>query len=233
MKADETKRVPGDETELLPEAVRRYLPVLYFDKKEPFFPIAVGYTLFRERGISRSTGRTIDPARRNAALCMEYAYYYDYDIQHLYDLEHIWIYTDGQGAVCGCECSFHGMYLNAMLPGMDLTKGTDRVHMYVQPGKHAFLPDPRLFPLFLDYDLCCGSLAGKDGILTPSVIPGMPAHSGREDEKMVSYIQKKYAFVPSEEYEEYTGEFPLMTWEEAASIIPERLKKEMKHLFEK
>ena len=146
------------------ELVQKHLPVLYMDRKEPFPLLYVGYSIFREAGISASTGRRIDPARKKAMICIEYAYYYDYDIQHLYDLEHLWVYLDEQEKVCSCECSFHGMYLNAMLPGIDLLHGENKVHMYVQPGKHAFMPDPYLFHLFIDFFDSCGQLAGKDGI---------------------------------------------------------------------
>lgn len=206
---------------------RKHLPILYRDVKEPFPLLYIGYTVFTKAGISASTGRWIDPARRQAAVCIEYAYYYDYDIQHLYDLEHLWIYLDDEEKVCGCECSFHGMYLNAMLPGRDLLHGENRVHMYVQPGKHAFMPDPVLFHLFIDFWDSCGELAGKDGILTPAVVPGMPGHSEEEDKKMEQSIKERFAFVPSEEYEEWEPKAELMEWEALKTIIPGRIRREM------
>lgn len=59
------------------ELAQRHLPVLYMDREEPFPLLYIGYSLFRKAGVSASTGRNIDPARRNAAVCIEYAYYYD------------------------------------------------------------------------------------------------------------------------------------------------------------
>lgn len=207
--------------------VERHLPVLYMDRREPFPLLYIGYTVFREAGCSASSGRKIEPFRKNAAVCIEYAYYYDYDIQHLYDLEHLWVYLDENERVCGCECSFHGMYLNAMLPETDILHGKNRVHMYVQPGKHAFLPEPGLFHLFIDFWEACGDKAGKDGILTPEVVPGMPQHSEEEDRKMESSIRERFAFVPSEEYEEYNMTAELLPWEELTGIIPGRIRREM------
>lgn len=209
------------------ELAKRHLPILYMDRREPFPLLYIGYTVFEQSGISASAKRQIDPAACGAAVCVEYAFYYDYDIQHLYDLEHIWVYLDEKEKVCGCESSFHGMYLNAMLPGTDILHGENRVHLYVQPGKHAFMPNPALFHLFIDFFSSCADKAGKDGILTPDVVPGMPGHSKEEDRNMERYIKENFAFVPSEEYEERALPDGLMTWEELCRIIPGRIAAEM------
>lgn len=209
------------------ELVKRHLPVLYMDKREPFSVIYIGYTVFDHRMPSSSSDRLIDPAAKHAAVCIEYAFYYDYDIQHLYDLEHLWIYADEKGLICGCEFSFHGMYLNAMIPGADILHGKNRVHMYVQPGKHAFMPDPGLFRLFIDFQEACGEKAGSGGILTPSVIPGMPKHSGEDDQKMADYIKEHFSFVPSGEYEVCDPGAKIIRWEELKNIIPERIQKQI------
>lgn len=205
------------------ELAGRHLPVLYMDRLEPFPLLYIGYTVFEKAGISASAKRQIDPASHDAAVCIEYAFYYDYDIQHLYDLEHVWVYLDEKEKVCGCESSFHGMYLNAMLPGTDILHGENRVHLYVQPGKHAFMPDPALFHLFIDFWSSCADRAGKDGILTPDVVPGMPGHSEKEDRSMERSIKERFAFVPSEDYERRELSAGLMTWEELCRIIPERI----------
>lgn len=209
------------------ELVKRHLPLLYMDKKEPFSVIYIGYTVFDHRMSSDSSDRLIDPAEKHAAVCIEYAFYYDYDIQHLYDLEHLWIYLDEAEKVCGCECSFHGMYLNAMLPGTDILHGKNRVHMYVQPGKHAFLPRPELFHLFPDFLEACAQKAGKDGILTPSFIPGMPEHSRKEDRKMERFLRERFSFSPSEEYIACEIKAQLITWEKLKGLIPERIREKM------
>lgn len=205
------------------ELARRHLPVLYGDSQEPFLPLYIGYTVFEGAQKSASAKRWIDPASCRAAVCIEYAFYYDYDIQHLYDLEHIWVYLDERERVCGCESSFHGMYLNAMLPGTDILRGENRVHLYVQPGKHAFMPDPALFHLFIDFWSSCAQKAGKDGILTPDVVPEMPQHSAEEDRRMEAFIKERFCFVPSERYERWELSAQLMTWKELCRIIPGRL----------
>lgn len=212
------------------ELAGRHIPVLYMDRLEPFELLYIGYTVFEQAGTSASAKRQVDPAFHNAAVCVEYAFYYDYDIQHLYDLEHVWIYLDEEEKVCSCESSFHGMFLNAMLPGTDILRGENRVHLYVQPGKHAFMPDPALFHLFIDFWSSCAHKAGKDGILTPDVVPGMPQHSKEDDEKMEHFIRDHFAFVPSEEYEKCEISAQLMAWEELCRIIPGRVRAQMAKL---
>lgn len=210
------------------ELAGKHLPVLLMDRLEPFAPLYVGYTVFSHAKDSPSAFRKIDPMAVNAQTCIEYAYFYDFDIQHLYDLEHIWVYLDEKEQVCGCECSFHGMYLNAMLPGKDILRGKNRVHMYVQPGKHAFLPDPVLFHLAIEFWTSCGSLAGKDGVLAPDFIPDMPADTPRQDEQAAAYIRKHFAFRPSEEYVENKTHMELIPWEELKKKIPERIAEQLK-----
>ncbi|MCI0476626.1 MAG: hypothetical protein L0Y55_10295, partial [Anaerolineales bacterium] len=38
----------------------RYAPLIYFDRKEPFLPLAVGYTIFTQDGASPSFPRRIE-----------------------------------------------------------------------------------------------------------------------------------------------------------------------------
>lgn len=207
------------------------MPELYFDKNEPFPLIRVGYTIFLESGPSPSSPREISLDKDKKAVCIEYAFYYDYDIQHLYDLEHVWVYLDKEGKIGGCESSFHGKYFNSVLPGVDILRGTQKVHLYVQPGKHAFMPVPELFALFIDFSESCGEKAGADGILCPAIIPGMPSYTEKEDEMVKQYIRKRYAFLPSGEYEvRQTDSNILRPWSEVCSEIPGRVMSEMEKI---
>lgn len=208
-----------------------YLPELYFDKNEPFSLIRVGYTIFEESGKSPSARRQILLDKGAETVCIEYAFYYDYDIQHLYDLEHVWVYIDRDGKICGCESSFHGMYLNSMLPGADILRETGKIHLYVQPGKHAFMPDPRLFALHREFMESCGDRAGADGVLCPDIIPGMPSCTKEDDEMVRKYICEKYSFVPSGKYEfkETDGKL-LRPWSEVCAEIPGRITGELEKI---
>jgi phosphoglycolate phosphatase-like HAD superfamily hydrolase len=83
----------------------RYAPQLMLDRAEPYRPYAYGWTLFRAPGKSPSSKFEIEPA---GALVLEYAIYYDWDIGHLYDLEHVWVHVGEDGSVIKVEASSHG-----------------------------------------------------------------------------------------------------------------------------
>lgn len=117
----------------------RHAPRIRFDVYEPFICSAVGYTVFRQNGASSSFPREIVlPA--NAVCAIEYAIWWDWDIQHLYELEHIWVYLDGDERLIAAEASWHGGY-KSMLDergGLPLEEG--KLTLYSEPGKHAFAP---------------------------------------------------------------------------------------------
>ena len=208
---------------------RQFMPVLMLDENEPFSPEAIGFTVFTGEKKSSSCSRTIDPAGLGASLAVEYAIYYDYDIQHLYDLEHAWVYVNERGEICGLESSFHGKFLNALLPGTRPFDETGRARLYVQPGKHALLPDPALFHLFIGFKSCCMEESGGEGIITPDIIPGMIGVTPEEKRLMAEYIRRNYAFCPKEVYHPYEGPVRLIPWEELAAEIPGRMKEMLKN----
>ena len=93
------------------ETALRYAPIIHFDRNDPIPPRAVGYTVFRSPRKSASFPKREVKLPRGAAFTVEYAYYFDYDIGHMYDLEHIWVTIDGQGRLIAAQASFHGKYL--------------------------------------------------------------------------------------------------------------------------
>ena len=121
----------------------RYAPVLYFDEREPFLPLAAGYTIYTQDSPSPSFERTITLRPEDkppAATAIEYAIWWDWDIHHLYELEHIWVYLDGQGALLRVEGSWHGKLYEHPLQIED-----GRAVLLSEPGKHAFAPHPSWF----------------------------------------------------------------------------------------
>lgn len=127
----------------------RYAPILLFDSREPFLPLAAGYTIFREGGPSSSfrQGFVVDLAPQGqpqAQFAIEYAIWWDWDIGHLYELEHVWVYVDDAGRVVRCEASWHGGYHDMRREGRLALDG-DHVVLYSEPGKHAFAPTPEWF----------------------------------------------------------------------------------------
>lgn len=205
-------------------------PYIQKDRKEPFPIRRMGYTVFRKRGESPSFPKlTLDPEELGAAYIVEYAVYYDYDIQHLYDLEHVWAAVDEEGRVIGCWSSFHGMRLRAdRLPAFRL-EGTHPV-LYAQPGKHALLPDPALFWLHEQFPESCGPKAGG-GLLIPPMLEGALETDEAQDRMIERHIRRRYAFSPALEYEpETVAPEQIIPWPQLLEEIPRMVREELKRI---
>ena len=208
----------------------RFRPILYQDKREPFPIRFIGCTVFTERRRSESFPKwVVDPAAAGAQAIIEYAIFYDYDIQHLYDLEHVWAAVDGDGKLVDCWSSFHGMRLRAAgHPSFRTEEG--RPVLYSQPGKHAMLPDPVLFGLLPDLRTACGENAGG-GLLIPGFLSGAVQTDEELDERIRRHIKNNYAFSPSMEFvREELADDLLISWPELLRRIPELLEAQVRRI---
>lgn len=206
------------------ELAVKYKPHIQFDQNEPFEITAVAYTVFVKESQSKSfPKRRIIADWNEIEYVIEYAIWFDYDITHLYELEHLWIYVDKEGRVKDAEGSFHGKVLRMVLPdtGRPLTEEENHIVVYSQPGKHAFLPEIRLFHLVPDLMKSCNEYAGIDGIAVPDYYQ---CEFDIEHETVVQYIRNKYRFTPTMKFERRIWKDTiLMTWEQLASTIPNRM----------
>lgn len=218
---------PGEDRKL----AERYVPHVRFDRAEPFDIQGVGYTVYTAGPASGAAVQSVSSKLRiqmePGESVIEYAFYYDFDIQHLYDLEHVFVKIDSEGRIVGVLGSFHGKFLNNLLEGETEWEGTHAI-LYVQPGKHAFMPAPHYFRLFPDRDKCCGEYAGQDGLLAAPMFEGRIFTEEAFDRQAEHYIKKKYAFVPAWEFsEEYPrlskAEDLLMPWKELEELIVRRI----------
>ncbi len=218
---------------MIDEMTFGYAPRIFMDKKEPFKIKKVGFTEYQVDGCkSDSFNRSFDMQNfAGAVKVLEYAYYLDYDIQHLYDLEHIWVYVNKAGDVVGAEGSYHGRFLNAMNRtfGEASVQHGKKIVMYSQPGKHAMLSDPKLMYLYSELYESCDRLAGIHGLDAPDRFLEGINITPSENQKVVDYIREKFCFVPSMEFEEVTiPEEDYMEWDELAGMIPAYIKDELK-----
>lgn len=206
---------------------KRYLPILELDELEPFMPAAIGVTVLDQSAPSPSFRRQLQFDHPATKYIIEYAIYWDYDIQHLYDLEHIWIYVDEDGTVIDCEASFHGKYFKGLLP--DRSNIEDQhVRLYCQAGKHAFSPLKELFPLIPNYSTCTYEQAGDAGLIVTAPFQGVFATNDRINKQVHSYLQQ-YRFRPSERYRSYViPEQLLMSWEQLRQVIPARIEEQLR-----
>lgn len=206
---------------------RTYVPHLRYDRKEPFPLEGIGYTLFKGKEKSPSCRRVLEAPP--GGVVIEYAFYYDFDIQHLYDLEHAFVYLDGEGNITGVESSFHGKFLNSMIEGVTRFEDNHAV-LYVQPGKHALLPAPEYFRLVIDRNRACNKDAGEAGFLIAPMFEGRLFTDARRDRKVQEFIRGKYAFEPAWEFTDKSPdgrstEELLMPYRELDRKIVERLTK--------
>jgi hypothetical protein len=209
------------------ELASRYAPIIYFDAREPFLPFAVGYTVFKQDGTSPSFPLQIELHKigyPDAAFAIEYAIWWDWDIQHLYELEHIWVYVDNQGQVVRGEASAHGGHQDMAVDGrLNLTG--DRITLFSEPGKHAFAPVTEwLENGKTDTISNCGAEAGTGGLCTPPVIEGY-IHSTPEDDRLIYAYLQTQAFIPSMEFTQiFSGlQNCLVPWSLLFKWIPSRI----------
>ena len=203
----------------------KYAPIIHFDVDETIPLKRVGYTVFREELRSDSfPKRTVQPDF--CGLVIEYALFWDYDIQHMYDLEHIWVWVAPDGSVTKAEASFHGKYLTLWepdLPFADAPEG-NHVHAYCQPGKHAFLPDGQLFRLMPGWKESCNVASGGE-VLVGGPFAGVYEPTTEDDRRCTAYIRDHFSFVPTLVFDEGSplSEDMLCTWEELKAWIPARI----------
>lgn len=210
-------------TEMLAE---KYVPHLRYDRREPYSLTAVGYYIHRGSGPSPSSGQYVRVEPGETAV--EYAFFYDFDIQHLYDLEHVFVTIGAAGEITGVLGSFHGKLLNHLIPGEISFEGTHVIE-YVQPGKHAFMPRPHYFQLAPDRDGCCNIRAGSDGFLIGPRFEGRLTTDRAFDKKVERFIRQHHSFTPSWQFgEDYPylkrTEEVLMPWEELEELIVRRME---------
>ena len=213
------------------ELALRFLPHFRRDKNEPF-PIAqIGCTVVTEPKYSESfRDLKLDPGAEGADFIIEYAIYFDYDIQHLYDLEHAWVAVR-DGMVTKCWCSFHGMRLCASGAG-DLYQKEDGLPLlYIQPGKHAVLPDPRLFGLHSQANTCCNSLCGG-GLLIPDMLADQMETNPQQDRLIREYIRRSFSFTPSWDFiPEPVSPARVTSWAELKKAIPGYVRAQLQKIL--
>ena len=212
------------------ETALRYAPIVHFDRNDPIPPRAVGFTVFRSPRKSASFPKRAVKLPRGAAFTVEYAYYFDYDIGHMYDLEHVWVTVREDGGVMDAQGSFHGKFLNMLLPGFPgaLPPDGTHVHAFCQPGKHAFLAAGELTRLFPGWDKCCNEEAGGPVLIgNPFCAEYSPTGKDmfvpteRDNELSVRYMKDHLSFVPSLDFVAKPVDPGLyMPWETLFGLIP-------------
>lgn len=207
------------------EIALKYAPHLYFDKNEPFTIAHIGYSILKSSQKSPSANHDIWIDGNQVDYVIEYQLYYDFDIQHMYDLEHVWIYVGHDGKIVDGEASAHGGVINCYKYTMAIEDET-HLPVYVQPGKHAHFPDGNMFKLYGNYEDVCNKLAGIDGLLITDVFKGAIIKNSYIDFCVCNYIREHFSFQPSLEFRHVSYDNGIvMTWEELYLEIPKRISR--------
>ncbi len=200
----------------------RYMPVLMEDIHEPFEIKKVACTLFKDRVKSPTSGFFTELASP-AVTALEYAFYWDYDIQHLYDLEHAFVFIDKEGTVTDLISSFHGRFYRQS----SVTFKGNRPVLYIQPGKHALMAHPEYFRLFVDFEKSCNEKAGIDGVALPDFIGGV-SFTPDDNTAVGRFIKDSFSFSPTGSYKEAKDPSGLITDPESLfSFIRSRVSSEL------
>ncbi len=202
-----------------------HAPRIRFDVKEPFFPSVMGYTIFRESGTSLSFPREINLAE-NVATVIEYAIWWDWDIQHLYELEHIWIHLDANGHIINAEASWHGGQNQMLNENGDVPLENGRLVLYSEPGKHAFAPSIQwLLERKPITDSGCGKRAGVDGVLVTGLFKDVIHDATPNNNQVVMSFLIQRAFEPTYEFSQIfeLEKAIFVPWNSLNDWIPKRV----------
>ena len=207
--------------------VARHAPVIRLDVYEPFRPLAGGYTIFRQDGRSPSFDRNIRLRSWTwqAYQVIEYAIWWDWDINHLYELEHIWVYLGQDGQVIKVEGSWHGEVRELAANGRLPMKGVHPL-VHAAPGKHAFAPSIEHFQRRqAKIPGITSRFAGASGIAINGLFKGEIQRSPPVDRLIHSYLAR-FAFEPSWDFTRvFTfNQEMLVPWSALRQWIPRRVK---------
>lgn len=201
------------------ELVRTHAPVIHFDAAEPFLPLAVGYTVFHAAATSPSFPRTID-LPDGASLAIEYAIWWDWDIEHLYELEHVWVYLDRTGTLIAADASWHGGWR-----AMTVVDGT--LTLYSEPGKHAFASSiaPLLERQMKTLEACTSPHKGRRLLVTPLFQGIIPSGTLVEQQLVRNYLEHQL-FQPTYQFSKRfaVADARLVPWRHLQRWIPRRVR---------
>lgn len=218
------------------DAAFDHFPIIMFDRMEPFLPNKVGFSVFRRPSDSR-----VDYSRKlggaaaisfdlpSLEFVIEYGIWWDWDIEHLYELEAVWVYIDRDGEYLRVEASSHGGFVDMKVGGrIPLRDG--RPVLFSQPGKHAFAASPDAFSPQNCMAQCTRN-SGSMGVLASPLFEGRIRKTKELDSLVKEYLRKR-AFAPSfsftKEWRMPRGAFE--PWDQMAGWIPPRVEEILSRL---
>ncbi|WP_152912438.1 HAD family hydrolase [Candidatus Rhodobacter oscarellae] len=188
------------------------------DRAEPFRPQRIGLSAFAAETPSPSSKFTVTP---RGEACYEFAIFWDYDIGHLYDLEHIWVH-ESKGEVVAVEASFHGQRHD-----VEMCLRAGRPLVWVEAGKHAHLQSRAQRDAMAEATrLMCGSQAGIGGIHTANPFSAGFGDLSDHDHRLARLFLSRLQFTTTggRALEHDLNDTPMVPWPEMPDFIAARLR---------
>ncbi len=208
------------------DAVRakRFAPVIRFSANEPFLPSHMGVSILSAARQSPSCTHqvTFEPG---VARVIEYALWWDWDIGHLYDLEHVWIKLGADDQILAVEASAHGAFAVMSGPDGALPLELGRVTLYAEPGKHAFHARPdTILARRQELGWACAELAGQGDILVNDMFAHLFAFTPAQHRAVRRHLELQ-AFTPAFSFTRPvdTAEIEIVSWPELHAHIARRV----------
>ncbi len=215
----------------------QYSPIIRFDIREPFLPIVAGYTVFDSAEESASFPRQVELKgnQYEAHLAIEYAIWWDWDIEHLYELEHVWVYINDQGQLVHAEASWHGGFHDMMRTSDTLPMRDNHLIVLSEPGKHAFAPEVSWFERRRRETRHVCRHPGKGGVWVTPLFEGVILSKSHEMDMLVQRYLSKFAFEPTYNFsQEFSiASDRLVPWAALNEWIPRRVNWQLKRLDKK
>ncbi len=204
---------------------QEYAPKIRFDTKEPFYPSVIGYTVFRETAKSASFPRMIEVPKA-VEFAIEYAVWWDWDMGHLYELEHIWVYVGADGVIVDGEASWHGGYHQMLTEDGKLPIEDGQLTVHSEPGKHAFAPSIQWLLERKPQTLSsCGITAGKMGVHVTPLFEGLIHDRTPLNNRLVHTYLERQVFEPSYDFSNTfnINDAVFVPWDNLFQWIPSRI----------
>lgn len=211
---------------------QRLAPVIRFCDNEPFLPSRIGISVLTEPG--RSPSAPLDVSfEPGVSKVVEYAIWWEWDIQHLYELEHVWLKLDAADQVVAVAASAHGRMQPIQGENGALPLENGRATLVSTPGKHAFTAS--VAEQLKDADstrAACQELAGRGGVLVNDMFGQSLGGITPEDHRAVKRYLQSRSFLPASRFEQRVdlATLELVSWPDLAAWIPAQVQSVLAHV---
>ncbi|MCY1666679.1 HAD family hydrolase [Rhizobium sp. SL86] len=207
---------------------RQHAPILLCDAREPFRPQTIGITRLTAGEQSPSCRHT-PPAPEGTVHVLEYAIWWDGDIQHLYELEHVWVALNADGVALGVCASAHG----GLFDMSQAAREDGRVVLYCEPGKHAHSADAAaILARRQALDHACQSGEDLRGIMINDMFCDALAFLSPYDQFLGRAYLKSLCFAPTYDFSLRfdLAQMRFASWSELANHVPVFIRDQLEQL---